>query len=114
MSIAELIKDARKKKGWSQRELAHRMKVKPGAVGQWETDATRPSIKNRADISKLLDIPFIQLIPEISTSKSLTISDQEILVIFQQLLELPAPVRQGLLMGASATAEHLRTQKPEE
>lgn len=110
MSIATVIKEARTRKGWSQRELANRMKVKAGAVGQWETAATKPTIPNRVDLSKLLDIPFIRLMPEIAGSGELAMNDRELLAIVQQLIELPPPVRQALLMGVSATAEHLRSQ----
>jgi transcriptional regulator with XRE-family HTH domain len=112
MSIASEIKAARAQKGWSQRELARRMKVAPSAVAQWEMDGTRPTVKNRVDLSKMFGIPFIKLLPEISAVKGLSSDDQELLATVQQLLELPSPVRQGLLMTAAATAEAIRNQSP--
>ncbi len=38
MTLPELLKKAREKKGWSQAELADRLGVSPGTVGGWESD----------------------------------------------------------------------------
>lgn len=114
MSIASEIKAARTQKGWTQRELAKRIKVSNSAVAQWELDQTKPTVQNRVDLSKMFGIPFIKLLPEISVAKGVSADDQELLATVQQLLELPKPVRQGLLMTAAATAEALRNQTPPE
>lgn len=111
MSIADLIKAGRKRLGWTQRELARRMEVKPSAVAQWELGATKPTMKKRADLSRLLGVPFVQMLPELGATGTGDIEDAEILAILEQLLELPRPIRQGLLMSAAATLEHLRTQR---
>ena len=114
MSIASEIRAARAQKGWTQRELAKRMKVAPSAVAQWELNGTKPTVGNRVELSKMFGIPFINLLPEISVAKGVSADDQELLATVQQLLELPRPVRQGLLMTAAATAEALRNQSPPE
>lgn len=110
MSIADALRKARAIKGWSQRELAKRMKVAASAVAQWESGTTKPKVANRTDLSKMLGIPFLHLMPEISISRDVTEDDQELLALVQQLLELPRPVRTGLLMTAAATAEAIRDQ----
>lgn len=105
------IKKARALKGWSQRELARRMKVAASAVAQWENGDTKPKVKNRTDLSKLLGIPFIHLMPEIVRATDVTEEDQELLGLVQQLLALPRRVRTGLLMTAAATAEAIQDPK---
>lgn len=114
MTIPSEIKKARAAKGWSQRELAKRMKVAAGAVGQWENGTTKPKVSNRTELSKKLGIPFLRLMPEITIAKDVSEDDQELLALVQQLLELPRPARAGLLMAAAATAEAIRDQKPPE
>jgi len=50
--------------GLSQRDLAKRLGISPSAIGQWETGATTPTVANRVDIAKVLNIRFIDLLPE--------------------------------------------------
>lgn len=49
------IRTARKAKGWTQQDLAKRLKVSRGAVAQWEMDdGTRPDPANAVNLTKLL------------------------------------------------------------
>jgi len=107
MDIASRIREARAVLGWTQRDLAARIKVSPAAVAQWETGQTMPSIANRADLSRLLRIPFIDLVPETSTISAISLKNPLIFSIIQQVLRLPPRVQEALLMQVSATAEAL-------
>lgn len=107
MEIAQNIRAARAKSGMSQRILAKKLRVAPSAVAQWETGATIPTIARRVDISRLLHIPFVQLVPEAAVSAEASIRDPQIFAIVQQLLKLPEPVREAVLMQAAATVEAL-------
>lgn len=111
MEIGERIRRARTEKDWSQRKLAIEMKVSPSAVAQWEGGDTNPTIEKRAQLTRLLGIPFAELLPEAGKVGELTIRDPQILAIVQILLRLPGPVREGFLVSVAAMAESLEAQR---
>ena len=43
----DFIRKLRWELGWSQRELAKKLGVTPGSVGQWESSITKPGRKNQ-------------------------------------------------------------------
>ena len=43
----DFIRKLRWELGWSQRELAKKLGVTPGSVGQWESSMTKPGRKNQ-------------------------------------------------------------------
>lgn len=100
--------------GWSQRDLAAKMKVSPAAVGQWETAQTLPSIANRADLSRLLKIPFIELVPELAPQGLAAVRDPLIFAIVQQVQKLPISVQEAFLVQISAMVEALQSGKSPE
>ena len=63
MTIADKIRSARLKLGFTQRYVAKAMKVRPSAVNQWESGETEPSYPRRAKLAALLNIPTSDLIP---------------------------------------------------
>jgi transcriptional regulator with XRE-family HTH domain len=107
MDIADLIKAAREAKGISQRELAKQIKVSAGAVGQWETGVTRPSLANRVDLAKYLNIPFVQLLPETSPVEQITVDDPELVEFVRRFRRLPASIREAILMQVVSIEESL-------
>lgn len=60
--IGQMIRDARLRKGWTQTELAARLKVKQGTVGCWEIGYTFPRPKTLVQLSDLLEIPIDKLL----------------------------------------------------
>ena len=62
MEIGKNIKDYRKLRGMSQRELAGKIKFGKQAVSQYERNIRTPSIKTLEDISKALDVHIINLL----------------------------------------------------
>lgn len=62
MSFAEKLKSLRKKRGFSQEQLAEKLGVSRQAVTKWETDTGVPDIQNLAAISVLFDISVDELI----------------------------------------------------
>jgi transcriptional regulator with XRE-family HTH domain len=107
MDIATRIRTARALRGISQRELAKRLNVSPSAVAQWETGQTTPTIGNRVDLSKELAIPFAELMPEADSLQEMTIRDPATILFVRKYLELPAPVREVLLMQVVGMTERL-------
>lgn len=107
MSIGQKIRKGRDAAGLTQRQVATKLKVAPSAVAQWELDSTMPTIGNRVDLSRLLNIPFSDLMPELVALGGQDIKDPKIFAIVEQLLRLPEPVREAVLMQAAATVEAL-------
>jgi transcriptional regulator with XRE-family HTH domain len=112
MKVASRIREGRQAMGLSQRELAARMRVSASAVAQWETGQTLPSVSNRVDISRLLRIPLIDLMPEATRSLTVMLDNPLLLAIVQQVLKLPPPVQEALLAQLAATAEALDAHLP--
>jgi transcriptional regulator with XRE-family HTH domain len=108
MGIPELLKAARAAKGWGQRRLAQEMRVSNAAVGQWENGTNLPTIENRVDLAKKLDIPFTSLLVELRGHRDLAGLDQEVSVLVETFLTLPPKVREAFLMQVVALAESLK------
>ena len=70
----DFIRKLRWELGWSQRELAKKLGVTPGSVGQWESSMTKPGRKNQERLkdlaSKAKQSPFSIFI-EISLTATL-------------------------------------------
>ncbi len=60
--LAEAIKDARISAKLSQQELANRLEVSAGAVGQWEIGQTRPAPENLTALSVVLNLTPSELL----------------------------------------------------
>src|SRR5581483_8645494 len=113
MEVGSRIRDGRQALRLSQRNLAARMRVSPSAVAQWETGQTLPSVANRVDLSRLLRIPLIDLMPEATRSlKPAMLDNPLLLAIVQQVLKLPPPVQEALLAQLAATTEALDGNSP--
>lgn len=56
MNIAERIMDLRKKKGWSQEELAERLGVSRQSVSKWESGASVPDINRILEMSQIFGV----------------------------------------------------------
>ena len=70
MSLADKIIDLRKKKGWSQEELAEKLGVSRQAVSKWENGTSDPSTSNLCALAKLYGIPVEELLHETQDEKS--------------------------------------------
>lgn len=55
------IKDARKKAGLTQEQLATKMGVKRPTITQWETGATTPHARKLEELAKALGLPRLEL-----------------------------------------------------
>lgn len=64
MTLGERIGAARKRSGLSQAQVAERLDVSRQAVSKWETDTSRPDMKNLLHLAELLDVPLEELAME--------------------------------------------------
>ena len=51
------LREAMKKRGWTQADLQRAVEVKPGVATRWLTGERRPDIDSAARIERLLAIP---------------------------------------------------------
>lgn len=83
MSIADRIKDARKRAGYTQKELARVLSVKPATVSAWEVGRNEPSIEMMKRIADVLGVTF-EYLAGIATKKSTAdLADKETLFTFE-------------------------------
>ncbi len=64
MELSEKITYLRKRKGWSQEQLAGKLEVSRQAVYKWEAGISQPEIDKLKKISKLFDISFNELLDD--------------------------------------------------
>jgi len=61
MTVGELIRAERKKKGWTQSELAERLGISYVGVAQWENGSRNPKLETRQRIAVAMDIDLVRL-----------------------------------------------------
>lgn len=64
MTFGEKLRDARKKAGLSQEQLAERLSVSRSAVAKWENDNGMPDVDNLKAMAALLDTSIDYLLDE--------------------------------------------------
>jgi len=64
MDVAQVIREARRRKGWKQVDLARAMKVKQSAISQWESGKFLPDVENRVKLAGVLGLRIDDLLPE--------------------------------------------------
>ena len=56
MTLADKIIDLRRKSGWSQEELAHRLNVSRQSVSKWEGAQSVPEVEKLLQMSRLFGV----------------------------------------------------------
>ena len=64
MTLGEKIKDARKKHGLSQEQLAEKMAVSRSAVAKWEANNGLPDLENLKALASLLNVSIDYLLDD--------------------------------------------------
>lgn len=64
MTLGEKIREARRKCGLSQEQLADKMAVSRSAVAKWETDKGLPDVGNLRVLARLLNVSVDHLLDE--------------------------------------------------
>ena len=62
MSFGKRLVEARKKKGFSQEEVANRLNTKAPVIGRYERDEAKPSIEAAARLANLLEVSLDYLV----------------------------------------------------
>lgn len=106
MTFAEKIQRIRKKKGWSQGELAKRIGTSAPIVGRYERGEITPSIEVAAKIADALEVTLDHLIG--NTDMEL---DKETLRRIEEMSKLPEKERQHILRTIDALIRDFKAEK---
>lgn len=96
LQYAKVIKENRKKLGWSQKQLAEKIHTSQQAIARWEQGITEPRTENLNLLSKALGVPLSHFIDRDTYSKdsdfnalygSLSDDDKEKTLDFMTLLK---------------------------
>jgi transcriptional regulator with XRE-family HTH domain len=61
-AFSERLKRLRKERGWSQEDLAARLDVSPGSVGNWEIGPSTPHVRTLKKIAALFEVEVYYLL----------------------------------------------------
>lgn len=64
MTIGDHIREKRKEKGFSQKELGEKLGVSGSMIGQYETGQRKPRLEQLRRIASALDVEWTDLVPE--------------------------------------------------
>lgn len=90
MTIGDRIRAARKEKGLTQKELAHKLGVSASMVGQYETNVRKPKIETLENISSALGVSITEFIDMSNISPSLNLA-APLVYKFRDLLQNADP-----------------------
>jgi len=87
--IAEKIVALRKKKNWSQKELADKLSVHVQTIGRWERGKALPSLEELADLAKAFSLPADYLIfDKLSVENGGSFEDRDLFRLLKDLSTL--------------------------
>lgn len=75
MTLGEKIREARRKCGLSQEQLAEKMSVSRSAIAKWETDKGLPDVGNLKVLARLLNVSVDHLLDEAEATDTLVIRE---------------------------------------
>lgn len=75
-AFSERLKMLRKERGLSQEELAARLDVSPGSVGNWEIGSNMPHLKVMTKIAALFDVDVFYLWKGEESSRHVTMRER--------------------------------------
>ena len=82
MTLGEKIREARRKCGLSQEQLAEIMSVSRSAIAKWETDKGLPDVGNLKVLGKLLNVSLDRLLDESDEGDELLIREPYNLIAY--------------------------------
>ena len=75
MTLGEKIREARRKCGLSQEQLAEKLSVSRSAIAKWETDKGLPDVGNLKILARLLNVSVDHLLDETQAADDLVIRE---------------------------------------
>ena len=93
---ARAIRETRKKKGWTQKQLAQKIHSTQQAIARWESGATEPRADNLLALAEALGVPLSHFIDRetVDTDEtfgalysSLSLPDKQKTIAYMELLK---------------------------
>lgn len=83
--FAERVREARERKGWTQKRLADEIGLKAeDSVGAWETRGVEPAVPTKRAVAQVLEVPYEWLIGD----EQAKVSESEVRTYYQSALPL--------------------------
>jgi transcriptional regulator with XRE-family HTH domain len=111
MSLSDFIRTERRKKDWSQRDLAKKLGVSPGAVAQWELDQTRPAPMTMIDLCGVFGVQISAFFGPDGPYQGQFVDDPDELAWLSIWRRTPEPDRAPLLRALNPHAAKLDPPK---
>ena len=94
--IGERIKTLRKRKHWTQDELAHHLEVAPSSVGSYERGSRQPTIENLIRMSRYFNVSLDYLLCQTDDERTLEEYKKEDTTDIKEFLRDQAVMFNGL------------------
>lgn len=94
--IGERIKTLRKRKHWTQDELAHHLEVAPSSVGSYERGSRQPTIENLIRMSRYFNVSLDYLLCQSDDERTLEEYKKEDTTDIKEFLRDQAVMFNGL------------------
>lgn len=62
MNFGKNFKDARKQCGYSQKQVAEKLKIHQSNISDWENDISRPEYEKLIELSRIYDVSIDELL----------------------------------------------------
>lgn len=95
-NIGERIKTLRKRKHWTQDELAHHLEVAPSSVGSYERGSRQPTIENLIRMSRYFNVSLDYLLCQSDDERTLEEYKKEDTTDIKEFLRDQAVMFNGL------------------
>ena len=99
-NIGERIKTLRKRKHWTQDELAHHLEVAPSSVGSYERGSRQPTIENLIRMSRYFNVSLDYLLCQTDDERTLEEYKKEDTTDIKEFLRDQAVMFNGLELSA--------------
>jgi transcriptional regulator with XRE-family HTH domain len=108
--IGQRIRQLRKEKFWTQRELGARAEIEPKNIGGYESGRLTPSKKTLEKFAQALGVTLDELLASARSADSEAIEDKELVELVKEMQRLPDAERAHLKWVISVAVRQHRIQ----
>ena len=100
-----LMKEARKKKGLKQSDIAEKMEVKPSTISNWENGISEPDIDSFVQYCQICGVDFAELLTKVYGNPAEQMQDFKCTTAEMEMIRMFRTLDAG---GQRRTLRHLR------
>lgn len=114
MDYKKLIREYRKARGLTQRQIAKHLDVTVATIQTWEAGSKNPSPLNRMLLAEYLGIPRAAIMPELNrdTQREILVNEPDLIALVEACRRIPVAKRAELLDVMQMVAEHYAEPVP--